>query len=457
MKNFYILWIGHLFAVTAQYFITFCVSVWFYEKSERSFTHISMLNSLTDIPGIFVVPIAGIFADRTNRGHILLAANCGILLSSLLLVRGTWQQQSESRNYDTLQFWDIYLFYMTLSVANAIYGPAFNASISQLVHPNYYSHANGMIDIVDGISQLLSPVIGGLLSSFGIRVVCVSYVGMCLVPIITLFIVRFPSLVRREQTQHFQDGFCGNAIYGYKHVVQNRRLRQYLIFCVCTNFITVYWWELLMPLILNLAPVEVYGLISSVMGVALLIGGGIVAIWGHTPLCLNHKMKLIIILSFVQGLLMIPSGFEMTNFFRLVGWSFMITCFDSIVTSLQRSLWLEKVPTEMQGRVFALLRILCSSALPIGMLLLGLLNDRLLQPYAEHIKHDLDLHHIGASYFSVIIAHYAIGKGRILVSLAGLFLMLVSATAWTSMALRTLDKPMPSVHEQSSFPPTHND
>jgi len=212
-----------------------------------------------------------------------------------------------------------------------------------------------------------------------------------------------------------------------------------------------------MPLILNLAPVEVYGLISSVMGVALLIGGGIVAIWGHTPLCLNHKMKLIIILSFVQGLLMIPSGFEMTNFFRLVGWSFMITCFDSIVASLQRSLWLEKVPTEMQGRVFALLRILCSSALPVGILLLGLLNDRLLQPYAEHIKHDLDLHHIGASYFSVIIAHYAIGKGRILVSLAGLFLMLVSATAWTSMALRTLDKPMPSVHEQSSFPPTHND
>jgi hypothetical protein len=67
MKRFYILWFGHLAAVIAQYFIVFCLNVWFYEISDRSFTQISLLNSLTDIPGILVVPLAGIVADHFIR------------------------------------------------------------------------------------------------------------------------------------------------------------------------------------------------------------------------------------------------------------------------------------------------------------------------------------------------------------------------------------------------------
>jgi hypothetical protein len=37
------------------------------------------------------------------------------------------------------------------------------------------------------------------------------------------------------------------------------------------------------------------------MGLGMLLGGGIVALWGHHSPFLNNKMNVIIILSFIQG------------------------------------------------------------------------------------------------------------------------------------------------------------
>jgi hypothetical protein len=71
---------------------------------------------------------------------------------------------------------------------------------------------------------------------------------------------------------------------------------------------------------------------------------------------------------------------------------------------------------------------------------MGILNDKILEPYAKHINHELKTHQISSSYMLEMIANYSLGKGRMLVSLLGTLLMVIAFAAWKSTTLYLLNK-----------------
>ena len=120
------------------------------------------------IPAVLCAPIGGVVADRVNKRNIMVVLDFStaglILLFTLLLDRAPLVP---------LMVASLMLLY---GIAGA-YQPSVQASIPLLARPEQLTSANAVINMVQTLSALLGPVIGGVLfGAFGLRPIL--WVGM---------------------------------------------------------------------------------------------------------------------------------------------------------------------------------------------------------------------------------------------------------------------------------------
>jgi len=191
----------------------------------------------------------------------------------------------------------------------------------------------------------------------------------------TLLVIRLPKPKPSEEGASVPQSFKDDTVFGWKYVAARPGLLGLLIYFASLYFIVGMVDPLLGPMILDSAGPATMGMVMSAMGAGYLLGTLLMSAWGGP----QRRALGILVTGIVQGIVMI--GFGVSTWLVLISAAvFIFSLLDPIVGGSSQALWQAKVPTDVQGRVFAVRRMISKMGLAASLLLAGPLAERVFEP-----------------------------------------------------------------------------
>jgi MFS transporter, DHA3 family, macrolide efflux protein len=364
MRIYLLIWFGQLVSALGTGLGSFALGVWVYQTTS-SVTHFTMIAFVAGVTMMLVSPFAGSFADRFDRRKIMLWADTGSGLTTLLMAWLLFTERMEP--------WHVYPIVAVMVGLTALQGPALQASISMLVPREQYGRALGLSQTSRGVVQIVAPLAAGVLIGK------IDYHGVLLIDFVTflfaagtLLIVRIPSPPRRDTARR---SVLGDFAFGWTYLWQRSGLFALLSMYALTNFCMGMVQVLLAPLILSFATPLELGSVNSAAAGGVLLGGIALAVWGGP----KRRIWGIFTILLVQGGLLFLGGFEPSvPLIAMAAFAFMVTV--PIINGSNQGILLSKVARDVQGRVFAMSGMIAAGTLPLASLIAGPLADRVFGP-----------------------------------------------------------------------------
>jgi len=365
---FGVVWAGQVASLFGAHLAGFVLGVWVYQQT-RSVTAFSLIYLFTVLPEIALLPVAGVIVDKFDRRWVMLvgvmgSGLCGFVLAALALM-------------GQLQLWHIYLMLMISSAFESVQFPALSASITLLVSRENLSRANGMVSLGTSIAMVVAPVLAGVFfQALGLTRVLLINVGVYAFAVLTLCVVRIPQPEQSSEANKVSRSFWREAVQVWRFVTGQRELLALLMLFAITNFSTGILQVLLPPFILSFTTPEALGTIMSAGGVGVVAGSVLFSIW-RGP---RRRMHAIFIVGFVRGVVLFLAVLQPSAV--LIGTAAFIFLFcDPVIFTCSQTIWQTKVPAEVQGRAFAIRRLVAWSTLPLAYVVAGPLTDRVFEPW----------------------------------------------------------------------------
>lgn len=366
MRTFTIIWIGQLISLLGSGLTSFALGVWIYSQTGKA-TPFAITVLFSSLPPVLLGPWVGTVADRFNRKKIILLADSGAalvtLLALLLFISGN------------LQIWNIYLIALLGSTFGAFQEPAFAASVVMLVAKKDLQRANGMAQLSNALGGLISPLLGGLLFAL------IGLQGIILIDFITyfaaLFTLLFSHLPQPAMTEAAKkESSWKTAMAGWHYLRANGGLLGLVLFFAVINFMLNFAIVLTGPLVLSTFSSQSLGLINSISGLGMLAGSLVLSVWGGPK---RNKIRSILIFTIINCLGLGLVGLR-ANVFLIASGFFILMFFVPLVSGTSQAIFQLKVPPELQGRVYAMRSMISRSIMPIAFLTAGPLADYVFEP-----------------------------------------------------------------------------
>lgn len=186
-------------------------------------------------------------------------------------------------------------------------------------------------------------------------------------------------------------------------------------------------------MVLSFTSAAVLGRVLSVAGAGMLAGSLLMSVWGGP----SRRVSGILGFLMLQGtILMIGGVWPSAILIAAAGFVFLFTV--PIILGCSQAVWQSKVAPDLQGRVFAVRRMVAWSTLPLSFLLAGPLADRLFEPLL------MPNGPLSGSVGRLI----GVGKGRgiaLLLMCLGLLVLITVAGFYRHSRLRRLESELPDV------------
>lgn len=422
MKTFFIIWAGQLISMLGSGLTNFALAVWIYDQTKQA-TPFAITVLLGTIPRVLLLPIAGSIADRFNRRFIMIAADTLNALLSLIIFL--------LLSAGSLQLWHIYMIALFESVFAAFQEPAFTASISTIVPKEKLGSANGMLQMREAISTVITPLLAGLLF------VAIGFKGIILIDFVTFFFaigaLLFVSIPQPKQTQEHKDkNVWQDIVFGWKYLTERKGLLGLLFYYAMVNFLLNWSAVLLVPMVLSRFSANVLGVIQTVMGVGLLAGSILMSVWGGAKRRIPAAIGFIIL--GVTGFII--AGAQPNAYFIGTG-IFLLMFSVPLASGNSQVVFQTKVPQEIQGRVFSVRSTISQSMMPLAFLTAGPLADKFFEPLLQNG---------GALANTFIGTTLGTGAGRgigLMLILSGLTAILVSLMVYANPRIRNIENELP--------------
>lgn len=364
---FIIIWFGQLVSLVGSGLASFAIGIWVYQQT-GSVTNFALINLFTFLPSIVLLPFVGVLVDRWNRRQAMLVsdagAGCCTIALALLLFTG---QPS---------IWPIYFVVAASSTFNAFHWTAYMAAIPLLVPKAHLGRANGMVQLGHAISQLMAPLLAGILVGV-IQVQGVVLIDFTtfLFAFATLLLVRIPKPKSTPASPVGDRPLLREISSGWTYIRTRSGLLGLLIFYSITNFTLGIVEVLFTPLVLSFASAAILGMILSIGGSGMLLGSVVMSAWQ------GAKRRIMCVFSFtlLQGIVLSISGLR-PSASLLAAAAFVFLFSTPLIMASSQAIWHSQVPSDLQGRVFAIQRTVGLSSLPVAYLLAGPLADRIFEP-----------------------------------------------------------------------------
>ena len=428
MRIFFIVWLGQVISLLGSKLTEFALGFWILEQTYQgtgSITQFAFTVLLIYLPKVIISPIAGVLVDRWNRRNAMIFSDLGTGIVTLMVLFLVLSNQ--------LAVWHIYLAVTLTSSLNALQQPAYIAGISQLVPPEKLSRANGMVQASFAIAKISAPVIAGLLMKFlGLTAIlsidCITFA----IAIITLISVKFPNFKRftKPKTQVINQIFT-DTISGWNYIVTRPGLLRLISFIAISYFTTGMLEVVLWPLLYQPNSTERLGLVLSIGGCGMLLGSLLMSVWKGP----KNRVRAIIGFVGLQGAIVLIGGTRISVVVLAAG-IFGYLFSQPIIVSCNQAIWQSKVPTRLQGRVFALQQTLERSLAICAYLSAGPLVDNVLNPLMA--EEGLVAKIVGK------FVNTGMGQGvTLLLVLLGIVNLMVVAIAYREPRLRHLETELP--------------
>ncbi|MFN2291070.1 MAG: MFS transporter [Anaerolineae bacterium] len=366
-RTFLVIWSGQVVSLTGSGLTGFALGVWVYQRT-GSVTQFALISLSTALPGIVFSPIAGALVDRWDRRWAMIISDTGAGLCTLGIALLLWANQ--------LEVWQIYILMALSSTFSAFQWPAYSAATTLLVPKQHFGRASGMVQVGEAFSQIASPMLAGVL--LGV----IQVEGIILVDFVTfLFAVLTLSLVRVPRPETTEEGMAGQgsllreAAYGWQYIRARPGLLGLLLLFAATNFTSGIVQVLFTPLVLSFTTAAVLGTILSIGGLGFLGGSLTMSAWGGP----KTRMYGIYIPLLLQGVVLFVAGFP-PQATILATAAFLYFFSHPIINGSSQAIWQSKTAPDVQGRVFAVRRMIAWSSLPLAYLVAGPLADQVFEP-----------------------------------------------------------------------------
>ena len=324
------------------------------------------------IPAVLCAPIGGVAADRVNKRNVMVLldfSTAGLILAfAALLGRAPLAPLTAG------------CLMLLYGIAGA-YQPAVQASIPLLAEPEQLTSANAVINMVQTLSALLGPVIGGVLfGAFGIRpILWVGTACFFLSAVMELFI-RIP---------HRPRAAAGGLLATVREDLGEswrfiRRKRP--VFLSVLLVLALFNLVLSAALVVGI-PVAVVqalgmsdsrlGLTQGAMGLGGLFGGVLTACLGaRLPLRRGSAVLLAASLTAAgMGAALLPGVPARLGWWGVTAMSFAVMVLSTLLVVVLSAAVQAQTPPDLLGKVMAFIMAVSNCAAPLGQAVYGALFE----------------------------------------------------------------------------------
>lgn len=370
-RDFTLVVLGQIVSLFGNAILRFALPLYLLRQTESP-ALFGAVGAAAFIPAVLCAPIGGVVADRVNKRNIMAVLDFStaglILLFTLLLDRAPLVP---------LMVASLMLLY---GIAGA-YQPSVQASIPLLARPEQLTSANAVINMVQTLSALLGPVIGGVLfGAFGLRPIL--WVGMAcffLSAVMELFI-RIP---------HSPRAAAGGVLSTVRRDLgESWRFirRERPVFLSVMLVLALFNLVLSAALVVGIpvAVVQTLGMSDSrlgvtqgAMGLGGLFGGGLAALLGPR-LRLRRGGAVLLAASLTaagMGAALLPGVPPSLGWWGVTAMSFAIMVLSTLLVVVLSAAVQGQTPPELLGKVMAFIMAVSNCAAPLGQAVYGALFE----------------------------------------------------------------------------------
>jgi MFS transporter, DHA3 family, macrolide efflux protein len=370
MTTFTIVWVGQAFSLLATSMTNFALTIWAFEET-GSATTLALVGFFYITPLLLFSPIAGVLVDRSNRKLMMMLsdlasgmATIGILI---LYLAGD------------LQVWHLYIAALVSGTFQTFQWPAYSAALTMIVPKQHYTRANALTELAGNTSGIFAPLMAGaLIGVIGLSGILVIDLVALAVAIGALLIAHIPQPKTTAEGLQGKGGILKESLYGFRYILERRSLFGLQLVFLFGNFFSTVGFTVLPAMVLarTMNNALIFGSVETAGAVGGVLGGLAIGIWGG-PKRRIHGVLSGWVLTSVLGAIVLGLGRSLPLW--AVG-AFFGAFFSPLINSSNQAIWQSKVAPDVQGRVFAIRRLIAWLVNPLAMLIAGPMADFVMEP-----------------------------------------------------------------------------
>ncbi|HDR7738359.1 TPA: MFS transporter [Bacillus thuringiensis] len=373
LKDFHLMVSGQIITILGSTLLRFALSLYVLDITGRA-DIFAGLYAVTSIP-FLLAPLGGAIADRFNRRNVMVIfdfINAAIVLSFIVLLL---TESVSILLIGTIMF--------LLAVVSAMYSPVVMASIPQLVPEKKLEQANGIVNGVQALSNIVAPVLGGILYGIiGLKMlVIISCLAFFSSAILEMFIT-IPFL-KRIQEGHIVPIIVKDMKEGFLYVLKQPFILKAMLLAALLNLILTPLFVVGGPIMLRVTMQSsdtMYGVGMGLIDFATILGALSIGFFAK-----KLQMKTLYNWMLIIALLVIPVALSVTPFILNLGYyppfilfilSFLlIAMIMTIVSIYVITVVQKKTPNENLGKVMAIITAVSQCMAPIGQVVYGFMFE----------------------------------------------------------------------------------
>lgn len=253
-RRFLVLWTGQLLSGLGSGMTAFALGVYVFRLTGTVTGFAAVVLSLF-VPSILLRPVGGILADRVDRRRMIIAGDAGAALGVLYLLVVVAGSRPP--------LWLLYAGIAVSSACGALQNPAYKALVSDVLMPEQYSRASGLVQLAASAQHLVSPLIAGLLMAVApIGVVLAIDVGTFAAAIVAVLALGPSTAGMRSPAAGpappYRQGRAWRAIAG------DQGVRSVVMILAVVTFFVGCLQTLFAPMMLTITDARTLGFVQSV-------------------------------------------------------------------------------------------------------------------------------------------------------------------------------------------------
>lgn len=361
-KNFFFLWTFQLLSLFGSELTRFALPVWLFQQEENLISF-SIFVCCGLLPRIFS-PISGGFIDCFNKKKILVISGVSLVIISLVII-------AIITGIINKNFFIICTLIFLIGIFSNLIHIATLSMVPQIVKKNNLLQANSLMIAAESSAVLICPLLAGsLIFMFGISIVVLT--DMLLFLISLIFLTKIRLIVINQSLKNFRSIFVdikNNLTSGISFIKEDRRLIFLMVIAGLINFVFSFSFVTFTPMVLSASQndSQLLGRINSIGSVAQLLTSLSAGYFLRPNSQISLMMKSTILLGLCGPFII---GIKFSPIFWTIGYATTLALL-SIINSSNNAFWQTCAPSNLQGTIFGIRRMVSSAIAPIGTLLAG--------------------------------------------------------------------------------------
>ncbi|NUT04936.1 MAG: MFS transporter, partial [Hamadaea sp.] len=289
----------------------------------------------------------------------------------------------------------------------------------------HLGRANGLMQFGYGVAEVGAPLAAGVLLLYmQIWTLILVDVLTFVVANVTLLLLSIPRTAADSGEDEPTGRLREDLTYGLRFLRAKPGLLMLLVLFATLNFLASLAVVAVTPMVLSFGDEAALGTVTAVGGAGIIVGGLLMTAWGGT----RRRVVGLLAATAVAGLFLALYGVRPSVLLVAFGAFGFFFCLP-IINASSGAIWQASVPPAVQGRVFAVRRVLAQASGPIAFIVGGLVIDRWLSPLLAEPGGARDV-------FGPV---FGTGQGRgigLLFVAMGVLMVVVAAVGAASPALR---------------------